>query len=186
MSAVGTTLLQSPGWNEGKARYATLGKHKQKRIELRRSGTTEHSFGLCHCWVAVGGVPLLKELKGCRKRLTQGLRAGLCRSIALTGLFADEPNSSICRKLSDLLERCRCLHLLLDLLSGAGVSAVGTTPLHSPGWNEGKARYETLGKHKQKRIELRRSGTYPRTQMLQRINTTQQTYYGLCRPFGAQ
>ena len=87
MSAVGTTLLQSPGWNEGKARYATLGKHRQKRIELRRSGTTEHSFGLCHCWVAVGGVPLLKELKGCRKRLTQGLRPGLCRSIALAGLI---------------------------------------------------------------------------------------------------
>ena len=103
VSAVGTTLLHSPGWNEGKARYETLGKHRQKRIELRRSGTTEHSFGLCHCRVAVGGVPLLKELKGCRKRLTQGLRPGLCRSIALAGLFADEPNSSICRKLSDLL-----------------------------------------------------------------------------------
>ena len=26
MSAVGTTLLHSPGWNEGKARYGTLGK----------------------------------------------------------------------------------------------------------------------------------------------------------------
>ena len=26
MSAVGTTLLQNPGWNEGKARYETLGK----------------------------------------------------------------------------------------------------------------------------------------------------------------
>ena len=51
------------------------------------------------------------------------------------------------------------------------MSAVGTTLLHSPGWNEGKARYETLGTHRQKRIELRRSGTYPRTQMPQRINT---------------
>ena len=93
MSAVGTTLLQSPGWNEGKARYETLGKHRQKRIELRRSGTTEHSFGLCHCRVAVGGVPLLKELKGYRKRLTQGLRPGLCRSIALAGLFAETSTS---------------------------------------------------------------------------------------------
>ena len=37
-SAVGTTLLQSPGCNEGKARNGTLGKHGQKRIELRRSG----------------------------------------------------------------------------------------------------------------------------------------------------
>ena len=32
MSAVGTTLLQSPGWNEGKARYGTLGIHERKVI----------------------------------------------------------------------------------------------------------------------------------------------------------
>ena len=32
MSAVGTTLLQSPGWNEGKARYETLGIHEPKVI----------------------------------------------------------------------------------------------------------------------------------------------------------
>ena len=32
MSAVGTTLLQSPGCNEGKARYETLGKHEPKAI----------------------------------------------------------------------------------------------------------------------------------------------------------
>ena len=32
MSAVGTPLLQSPGWNEGKARNETLGIHKQKVI----------------------------------------------------------------------------------------------------------------------------------------------------------
>ena len=50
------------------------------------------------------------------------------------------------------------------------MSAVGTILLHSPGWNEGKARNETLGTHRQRRIELRRSGTYPRKQMPQRIN----------------
>ena len=50
------------------------------------------------------------------------------------------------------------------------MSAVGTILLHSPGWNEGKARNGTLGKHRQKRIELRRSDTYPSTQMPQRIN----------------
>ena len=44
------------------------------------------------------------------------------------------------------------------------------TLLHSPGWNKGKARYGTLGTHRQKRIELRRSGTYPRKQMPQGIN----------------
>ena len=46
MSTVGTTLLHSPGWNEGKARYETLGKHRQKRIELRRSGTYSASIGI--------------------------------------------------------------------------------------------------------------------------------------------
>ena len=57
-------------------------------------------------------------------------------------------------------------------------SAVGTILLHSPGWNEGKARYGTLGKHRQKRIELRRSGT----------NSTSVGAFalGLCRPYGAQ
>ena len=34
MSAVGTTLLQSPGRNEGKARYETLGIHKRKVISI--------------------------------------------------------------------------------------------------------------------------------------------------------
>ena len=64
------------------------------------------------------------------------------------------------RLLLCLLVGCRCLRLLSDLLGGAGVSAVGTTLLQSPGWNEGKARNATLGKHRQKRIELRRSGTH--------------------------
>ena len=32
MSAVGTTLLQSPGQNEGKARYETLGNREHKKI----------------------------------------------------------------------------------------------------------------------------------------------------------
>ena len=30
MRALGTILLQSPGWNEGKARYETLGPHRLK------------------------------------------------------------------------------------------------------------------------------------------------------------
>ena len=33
MSAVGTTLLQSPGWNEGKARNETLGKQRAQKIK---------------------------------------------------------------------------------------------------------------------------------------------------------
>ena len=41
---------------------------------------------------------------------------------------------------------------LLDLLGDAGMSAVGTTLFHSPGWNEGKARNGTLGTHRQNRV----------------------------------
>ena len=33
-SPSGTALLQSSGWNEGKARYETLGKPRQKWVEL--------------------------------------------------------------------------------------------------------------------------------------------------------
>ena len=58
------------------------------------------------------------------------------------------------------------LFTLLSVAAGATsskfrriMSAVGTTPLQSPGCNEGKARNETLGTHRQKQIELRRSGT---------------------------
>jgi len=34
MSAVGTPLIHSPGWNEGKARNENLGAHGQKQNEL--------------------------------------------------------------------------------------------------------------------------------------------------------
>ena len=47
-----------------------------------RSGT----FGASICLTSWKCRPL-KGLKGCRKRLTQGLRPGLYRSIALTGLL---------------------------------------------------------------------------------------------------
>ena len=112
---LGTTLLQSPGCNEGKARNATLGKHRQEWIELRRSGT----FGASICR---GVVPPLQG----------SLRIGLIPHLPFAVL---------------IIVRYRCLRLLSDLLVGAGVSAVGTTLLQSPGWNEGKARNETLGKH---------------------------------------
>ena len=42
MSAVGTTLLQSPGCNEGKARYETLGK---QRIQKLRAPQERHLQG---------------------------------------------------------------------------------------------------------------------------------------------
>ena len=102
MSAVGTTLLQSPGWNEGKARNGTLGKHRQKRIELRRSGThSEHlvcGFAVCG-FAFVGVVPPLWGSINVFQCFTQGLRPGLCGSIALKGLLADKSNflSIICR-----------------------------------------------------------------------------------------
>ena len=57
------------------------------------------------------------------------------------------------------------------------MSAVGTTLLHSPGWNEGKARYETLGTHRQKQNELRQGAAQQHEHLL---------YVWKCRPFGAQ
>ena len=121
VSAVGTILLQSPGCNEGKARNETLGKHRQERIELRRSGT--FSASICR-----GVVPPLQGSINVFLRLTQGLRPGLCRSIALAGLLADWLNSLsiICRSnycsvslfalAVGLVGRCRCLCLLSDWL----------------------------------------------------------------------
>ena len=46
MSAVGTTLLQSPVCNEGKARYETGYTQTKSNIELRRSGTITRAFVL--------------------------------------------------------------------------------------------------------------------------------------------
>ena len=57
------------------------------------------------------------------------------------------------------------------------MSAVGTILLQSPGWNEGKARYETLGKYIQNKKELRRGAALQR----KHLSWTEQ-----CRPYGAQ
>ena len=84
MSAVGTILLHSPGWNEGKARYETLGKQGDIKIMSSfRSGTNSANIealalGLCRPYGAQ---------KNVYQYLTQGLRPGLCRSVALTGLL---------------------------------------------------------------------------------------------------
>ena len=45
MSAVGTTLLLSPGCNEGKAQNETLGKQGHKIKSSFRSGTYSVSIG---------------------------------------------------------------------------------------------------------------------------------------------
>ena len=89
-SAVSTTLLQSPGCNEGKARNGTLGKHGQKRIELRRSGT--HSERLI-CVVAVRElafvekVPPLKGLNKCVETINPGLAPWAMQESRPKGLF---------------------------------------------------------------------------------------------------
>ena len=67
MSAVGTTLLQSPGWNEGKARYVTLGIHR-KKDELRRSGTNRASTSF-----ALWFVPPPLGLNKCVSMINPGL-----------------------------------------------------------------------------------------------------------------
>ena len=61
MSPARATLLHSPGWNEGKAQYETLGTHKTKSyMSSFRSGTTARSFGSCRCRGAVEVVPPLR------------------------------------------------------------------------------------------------------------------------------
>ena len=45
MSAVGTILLKSPGWNEGKARYETLGKHVHKNKSSVGAALTARVLG---------------------------------------------------------------------------------------------------------------------------------------------
>ena len=55
MSAVGTTLLQSPGWNEGKARYITRGIHREKKMSSVGAALTERVLVLhCGCAAPLG------------------------------------------------------------------------------------------------------------------------------------
>ena len=103
--------------------------------------------------------------------LTQGLRPGLCRSIALTGLFyvlinywfvlirlsSRLPNEMLAYLRALVCGLCMmdiliniCLRMRSCAIYSATASAVGTILLHSPGCNEGKARNETLGTHRQK------------------------------------
>ena len=56
MSAVGTTPLQSPGCNEGKARNGTLGKHGYKKI--RAPQERHYNASIC---LGLLGVPPLKD-----------------------------------------------------------------------------------------------------------------------------
>ena len=81
-SAVGTTLLHSPGWNEGKARNETLGVHTDKS-RMSSAGAALQREHLPY----VSEVPPLWGSINVLTIITQGLRPGLCRSIALTGLF---------------------------------------------------------------------------------------------------
>ena len=116
---------------------------------------------------------------------TQGLRPGLCRSIAPLGLIT-RPHQQTYQTIPQYHKQYNHnqtntktrtnaiihLHTQTHLTNttpqtpNTTMSPVRATLLHSPGWNEGKARYGTLGKHRQKQIELRRSGTYPHKQML--------------------
>ena len=68
MSAVGTTLLQSPGCNEGKARNGTLGKHGHKKI--RAPQERHYNASIC---LGLLGVPPLKGLNKCIPIITPGL-----------------------------------------------------------------------------------------------------------------
>ena len=55
VSAVGTTLPQSPGWNEGKARNATLGKQYKSGLSSVGAALSALVFGLwlCGLWLCI-------------------------------------------------------------------------------------------------------------------------------------
>ena len=82
MSAVGTILLHSPGWNEGKARNGTLGIHEPKVISSSVGAALQREH-----LPYVSEVPPLWGSINVLTIITQGLRPGLCRSIAPLGLF---------------------------------------------------------------------------------------------------
>ena len=67
MSPVRAILLHSPGYNEGKARYETLGKHQTKKLRapLGAALLSEH-------WSYVSEVPPLKGLNKCASMIKRG------------------------------------------------------------------------------------------------------------------
>ena len=78
---LGTTLLQSPGWNEGEARHGTLGKHGQKDKSSVGAALSARAFTLSlGCAAPLGLINILTII-------TQGLPPGLGGSIALSGLI---------------------------------------------------------------------------------------------------
>ena len=87
MSAVGATLLQSPGWNEGKARNGTLGTHGPNE-EWAPLGAVLTTRVLGHL---LWGCAAPMGLNKCGERLTQGLRPGLWKCIALKGSSTSSP-----------------------------------------------------------------------------------------------
>ena len=146
--------------------------------------------------------------------LTQGLRPGLWRSVALTGLFSiywckyNDFAVHYRRIFGGGLLSPRWAHYRNGVLKwewngynyvwlGCGAwqphqnsSALwvplGTTLFHSPGCNEGKARNGTLGTRRQTRIELRRSGTNRASVWFVSLRFVALHSLGKCRPFGAQ
>ena len=92
-------LLHSPGWNEGKARYETLGTNKTKNyMSSFRSGTFSANVWFVSLW---GCGRRSAAPKGAQKNgyqcLTQGLRPGLWKSIAPLGLFDDNTTTTSAR-----------------------------------------------------------------------------------------
>ena len=81
MSAVGTTLLQSPGWNEGKARNETLGKQRAQKIKSSVGAALQREH-----LPYVSEVPPLWGSK-CIDYYYPGLAPWAMKSVALAGLI---------------------------------------------------------------------------------------------------
>ena len=121
VSAVGTTLPQSLGWNEGKARNATLGKQYKSGLSSVGAALSALVFGLwlcglwlCICWESAA----LTGLNKCVSMTNPGL--------APWALQEYRPFRALCRiglipYLSFavlIIILCRWLRLLSDWLGG--------------------------------------------------------------------
>ena len=139
------------------------------------------AFGLCRCgsWLCIrweSAAPVGSSIN-VWKQLTQGLRPGLCRRIALAGLFQfliPNPNPFPCTNISEPTNARRPqsnptitlpttnraqIHLSLYITWG-WVSPLGRYSCKAQGGESAKGTNRTLGIYSKTKNELRRSDTH--------------------------
>ena len=113
MSAVGTTLLHSPGWRECRRHEQNPGyaqtTNNMSSVGAALSARASEFIGL--------GVPPRWGSKNVWKQQTQGLRPGLCGSIALKGSSTTNSKSMSVRRtyFSKYAYLPKCLRVLISV-----------------------------------------------------------------------